>query len=103
MTNVIWCQDIQTHVSGSLESYCVTKACLGYLIHKCILYRCGFGSVSNVLAVKTQGLKIRSLIPHISWAQWHPSLIPGLGIPIEADTWNLLINQSIQINELQVQ
>lgn len=52
MTNVICCQDIQTHVSGSLKSSCGPKACLGYLIHKCIQYRCGFGSVSKVLAVK---------------------------------------------------
>lgn len=36
MTNVIWCQDIQTCVSGSLKSSCGPKACLGYLIHKCI-------------------------------------------------------------------
>lgn len=62
MANIIWCQDIQTHVSGSLKSYCGTKACLGYLIHKCILYRSGFGSVSKVLTVKAQGLEIRS--PH---------------------------------------
>lgn len=50
MTNVIWCQDIQTRVSGSLKSSCGPKACLGYLIHKCIQYRCGFGSVSKELA-----------------------------------------------------
>lgn len=50
ITNVIWCQDIQTCVSGSLISSCGPKACLGYLIHKCIQYRCGFGSVSKVLA-----------------------------------------------------